>query len=988
MLELVFFQGSNRGKVVPLTFQKAWFGRQPTCDFVLDGDDISRVHFGIVKRGIYNVLIDDTSTNGTFVNRVLAKEVTLCAGDQINAGTHVILVREASAAQLGFRFVAEWKAGEGGVQVFQRNTIMLGRQNICQVQLNEPSVAAVHAELEHRTEGIWITDQSSGAGVYVNDQRVVRQQLHDGDRIRISPFEITIQLSDEMCVLGVEQAKDEGTARHKLPEMYRDVVKVPEPRAGEAKPSAVIAGLPIWMQDKAPIWVPTSDIKPNRFRSWALVVALLAVLGCAAAAWGARWHAFYSPGPLSKFHAAGTEQFAQMVDAFQVHSQCAACHPGFAGVPKDACQKCHADVLPAKIQAAAMHERKGVACVNCHSEHRGLNVDIERNVGGGCQASGCHVTVHEKQKSVAGKSRPKLEVVIPLAVAFEAKFEAKVEGAEKTPDGSMHTKHIAVLGDCAGCHTDGDPKIKVARETMRMRCLGCHGFGPEATLRERCYSCHFEHVTATAQQALTKLQFPDTALARASIGESSDWSGLLLTLVALGSAPLLYFGAMAVNFRFEHRSASARTIASLTAPRTPASAGGTQTPERKIVASKALREFLEPKPADNQTPGGNLRPLIDLDLCVGCAACVHACPFGVLEIVGEKAIAARLNDCTGYAACAAECPTEAIQLVSGGAMQTMELPVYGPTLETNVPGLFLAGEVTGKALIKVAINQGKTVVESILKNRPAPGAGYDVIVIGAGPAGISTALAALNEGLKVLVLEQGTVGNTIRSYPRQKFVMAEPVMIPVYGPLYMEDSSKESLLERWEEIIATTGLEIQQEEKVLRVTRNAGEFLVKTPKGEYSGSRVVLAIGRRGSPRKLGLPSEDSTKVTYNLLDAEAYHGKAICVVGGGDSGIEAANGLARPDLENRVWLVHRGQNFSAAKPRNQKKIQKLMDEGRIKPFFNAAVIEIGDRSIKVKSSETVEEIENDFLFVMVGGENPKKFLSDCGIEFSERSLS
>ena len=211
-----------------------------------------------------------------------------------------------------------------------------------------------------------------------------------------------------------------------------------------------------------------------------------------------------------------------------------------------------------------------------------------------------------------------------------------------------------------------------------------------------------------------------------------------------------------------------------------------------------------------------------------------------------------------------------------------------------------------------------------------------MIVVGAGPAGISAALAAKSEGLKVLILEQGTRANTIRNYPRQKFVMAEPVMIPVYGQLWMEDTSKETLLERWQEIIASTGLTIQEEEKVLGVVQNAGRFLVRSTKGEYEGARVVLAIGKRGSPRKLAVPGEDSSKVAFSLLDADAYRGQAICIVGGGDSGIEAANGLARQDLENRVWLIHRAEDFKLAKPRNQKKIQEstLWIRSRVTPLL------------------------------------------------------
>jgi putative YpdA family bacillithiol system oxidoreductase len=608
-------------------------------------------------------------------------------------------------------------------------------------------------------------------------------------------------------------------------------------------------------------------------------------------------------------------------------------------------------------------------------------------------SAGCHVTIHEKLQAVAGANRPKLEKPVPVAAAFAAHFE----DFSAKPDDAMHKKHFEAFGnaDCKSCHDSDapeplDPKkpkpaadLAKARHDMRLKCLGCHGFGPQATLRARCYSCHFEHNTDPSSFLAA---VPLVAASADRAGLSGYGPGMLLLLATVGAVPVLYFGVMIAGYRLEHWSFSGKVLAFLRERKIVQPPPAPPKPARELQVSAAPKTG-ETKPPENSTPGGNKRPRIDLDLCVGCGTCVHVCPFNVLEIVNEKAIAARLDDCTGYAACAAECPTEAITLVDGGPMQTVELPVYGPSLETNVPGLFLAGEVTGKALIKVAINQGKTVVESIMKDRPMPSDGYDVIVVGAGPGGVSTGLAAEIEGLKALVLEQGTVANTVRNYPRQKFIMAEPVMIPVYGPLHMEDSSKETLLEKWEEIIQTTGLKIQQEERVLKVVKAADRFLVTTTKGEYKGARVVIAIGRRGTPRKLRVPGEDSAKVTYNLSDAEAYRGKAICVVGAGDSGIEAANGLARASLQNRVWLVNRTDNVSRAKPRNQKKLQKALDEGRITMFINAAVTEIGGNTVTVKTSESVEVVENDFVFVMVGGESPKDFLTQCGIEFSQRPL-
>jgi thioredoxin reductase (NADPH) len=962
MLELNFTEGGQRGKAIRLNFEKAWFGRQATCDFVLQGDDLSRLHFCIERRDEDYVLIDNKSTNGTFVNSVRTTVATLRPGDDISAGSNRMQVREVPAhSRIQFRFVIERQNVEGAVQLVEQESVLLGRKSICPIQLNDPAVASVHAQLEHRADGVWITDESSGAGVYVNGQRVVNQQLRQGDVVTIRPFDISIWLSEEMCVLVIQDPTPESQRLpENLPVNYRNAV-VPPARAdgGQAKPSAAISALPHWMQAKAPIWVPTSDILPNRFRAVMLGISLLAVLGWAAVAFAAKWTSAYSPGPLTEAHAA---------------FGCESCHSSFTGVADASCQSCHADQ-----KVSAIHQQKKVGCANCHSEHRGAKFDIARDVGSGCQAAGCHVTVHAVARlRLAGKAAPEPGLKVPAAVALAAHFEA---------GDAMHDKHANLKAACAACHSEGDPSLLAADakdpavrtnelRDIRMRCLGCHGFGPEATLRERCYSCHLEHPTKDAK-VLSVLRFPGASTARVQTAQSGP-NGVLVFLGALAVVPLFVIGAAAGGLRLNQGRLRAEAEKRL---RSAPTAIPVPTP------AAAAPSVAEPKPTDNQAPGGNLRPRIDLDLCVGCGTCVHVCPFNVLEIVNEKAIAARLGDCTGFAACAAECPTEAIVLVAGGAMQTVELPIYDASLETNVPGLYLAGEVTGKALIKVAINQGKQVVDSILKNRPAPGAQYDVIVVGAGPAGTSTALAALSEGLKVLVLEQGTQANTIRNYPRQKFVMAEPVMIPVYGPLWMEDSSKESLLERWQQIIASTGLSVQEGEKVLRVVQKSDRFQVQSTKGEYEAARVVMAIGKRGSPRKLGAPGEDSSKVAYNLLDADAYRGTAICIVGGGDSGIEAACGLSRLDLENRVWLVHRTDAFSQAKPRNQKKIKKSMDEGRVKTFFDSSLVEIRERCVVVKTPQGDQEIDNDFVFVMVGGESPKKFLNECGIEFSQRPL-
>lgn len=961
MLELEITHGSQTGETIRLTFETAWFGRQPNCDFVLRDEGVSRVHFSIVKRGHDYILIDNKSTNGTYVNHVRTSAVTLRPGFLIAAGDCQIQVRES--AVMPFRFVVE-KApdqvgGQREAQVFEQTSVLLGRKSLCQVQLSELSVSPVHAELEAGPDGVFISDQSSGAGVHVNGQRVVRQQLRDKDRIAIRPYLIAVTLKPELCVLRILRLDAAEAAPETPAQVSAKAAK------GPAKPSDTIAALPDWQREKAPIYIPSSDILPNRFRNYFLLFSLAAVLGGTAYAWVGKKETL-RPGPVITAHEA-------------IEGDCASCHTGFASTKSEQCQVCHAG-----FEGQKAHVAVNLGCAGCHTDHKGASFDFARSIGATCQSAGCHSVLHAKAKEKAADKDA-------VTARFEASFLGEDKGAFTLVDkvlkvttapknSKMHALHAAKEAQCELCHAEDDPSPRnaavdaggektagVARIARRERCLLCHGFGPEKTLQARCIGCHFEHpaepdkrdrfVTAAAEPLLP-------------VDPGGDRRGPLAFLLgAFFVLPVLYVSGTMVRQRLDSRRALARV----------------QSAPREAVAPAPPKETA---PAAAPVTLSLLRPKIDLDACVGCASCVHACPFNVLEMVDEKAKAVRMDDCTGYAACVAECPTEAIILVDDGVRRTQELPVYDDKFETNVPGMYLAGEVTGKALIKNAINNGRHVVEAILAKMTPHEAAYDVIVVGAGPAGTSAALAAKEAKLRVLVLEQGTMANTISSYPRQKFVMAEPVMIPLVGPLWMQDASKEELLERWQQIVTGTGLVINTEEKVLAVSGEAGAFTVKSSKGEYTGARVVIAIGRRGSPRKLGVPGEDMSKVAYSLLDAEAYQGKSICIVGGGDSGIEAANGLSRPDLKNRVYIVHRSADFSSAKVRNQKKIKKNIDAGLIAATFSSGIIEIKETTVIVKTPQGPVEIPNDYVFVMAGGENPKKFLASCGIEFAQRSLA
>ncbi len=396
-----------------------------------------------------------------------------------------------------------------------------------------------------------------------------------------------------------------------------------------------------------------------------------------------------------------------------------------------------------------------------------------------------------------------------------------------------------------------------------------------------------------------------------------------------------------------------------------------------------------------------VQPVINASLCVGCASCVHACPeTGTLEMAGGKAILAHPERCTGHAKCAEVCPTNAIALSAGGVLQTLRVPRVKENFETNIPGVFIVGELGGMGLIKSAINEGRLVME-YLKPRLATeeasshakdsslAAHFDVAIVGAGPAGLSASLAAQQYGLRYITLEQSEIASTIRQYPRHKFLMAEPIEMPLYGSLYISDGTKEALLGVWESIIANTGVRVNTNEGVQSIRRNGAGFHVCTPKGEYHARFVVLAMGRRGTPRKLSVPGENLAKVAYRLIEAESYSNSDMLVVGGGDSALEAALALSRSGT-NRVTLSYRGESFLRARERNRQQIQSAQADGKIAVQLNSQVQEIRPDSVVLQAANagTHAEIPNQYVFISIGGESPDEFLQKTGIEIVEKAIT
>ncbi len=408
-----------------------------------------------------------------------------------------------------------------------------------------------------------------------------------------------------------------------------------------------------------------------------------------------------------------------------------------------------------------------------------------------------------------------------------------------------------------------------------------------------------------------------------------------------------------------------------------------------VLHKKRQSARMEAMYREAQAVGRN-RPLLqhpqfDLSKCVGCAVCTRVCPEGdVLGLIDGKVAIINGSRCIGIGECARECPVGGITIGLGDISTREDIPQLSEDKETNIPGIYIAGELGGMALIRNAVDQGTRVIDAILKKYSDNGGQIHIGIIGAGPAGLTAALRCVEKKIPYTIIDQQSAGGTILHYPRQKLTMVQPVNLPLFGKLDKGEYTKEELLDIWHNLIEKFGIDVKTGYHLQKISGRLNEFTIHTSVDEISCTHVILALGRRGTPRKLKVPGEELPKVMYKLLDAATYTNKNILVVGGGDSAVEAAIGLAN-QKGNKVTISYRKDGFFRIKKRNEDHLNDLLKRNELKVVFNSNVKEIKDDSVVLLTDSGDKTLANDFVFIFAGGLLPFKLMQDIGIKFGEK---
>jgi thioredoxin reductase (NADPH) len=761
-------------------------------------------------------------------------------------------------------------------------------------------------------------------------------------------------------------------------------------------------------------WHPTFDLA-RLWRMSYFVWGTLLTAGLAVAA-ALAYSSAYAPRPLSAAHfeSLSAASLSQRNLAAQSNSNaCTTCHTPAAGM-LDQCIACHQTRATATKTGFAPavyikgHEEQKLGCLDCHVEHMGPQNEAGLLHYGLCY--NCHNGIYQLKQ--AGQER-QLGDVLPIphggVVGFvkvkDKGFSPEYWGLtlskwnqivtrwkKKNPQKNFQTADYFSKGDskqqfhnlhmegfdqpglCATCHFNqqGERDIESAyglHEAPKQSCNKCHAEPQAATGQvrglARCDTCHQQHgrtsqlvtlapeTEADIQKYLAALnpkaktveafnlkeRVGSASVLRQSVDSPNwrnfgalPWYGWLALLAALPLSGLLFVAADSLRRKYAKPPAADKTNA----------------------APKTALVKLTPSQQKQKDEGPLFpRPVIDPLLCIGCHACVEACPHDVLAITADG-VAAPVNtdQCMEDTSCQVECPTSpkaCVVVNTSKIIPDRQVPKRDQQFMTNVPGIYLIGDVSGVPLIKNAINEGAQVIEAVkaelAQEKSASKADYDVVIIGMGPAGLSATISAKLQGLRYLALEQDQVAATIQNtYGKGKFVFYKPDTVEVRGSLPLfpdvqkkEGNFKEPMLQGWQAALQREAVQINERESCKDIQREEGHFRIQTEKGTlkqpaaYTVRKVVLAIGNRGTPMMLKVSGEDlkmqmqrlgrfcdscgtasrgdqafcakcgnklpvltveESKVQYKLGDPKEYFGKRCTVVGAGNSAIEVAVAL------------------------------------------------------------------------------------------------
>ena len=680
------------------------------------------------------------------------------------------------------------------------------------------------------------------------------------------------------------------------------------------------AGRPVGRRRTAPRAEETSDVRRFRGVLAAAVAAALAVLGAVVATVDPATER--APGPVSAPH--------------ERAATCASCHGGADG---------EAVVAPASMSAR---------CVSCHGPHPSTRPGHRRLASAGeLPCTSCHAA-HGGYGGV---------MVEPdgTVLRFGPGAAEPVDGLRAPPTPSeVERVPVVPVERCARCHqadASTDPIVRCLladqRELGATRPTVCfdehqafawEGFsqGQGVYARSRLW--------AAARQAVAAAPVAPSAPPR----ERSAWGWLGVAAVA----GMVAFGLARGLARLRRRRRAGVPAAS--------------------VAPPEIRRL----------------PQIDTSTCIGCHACVDACPYDVLEVRRFVAVVVRPDDCCGLTLCEQRCPNGSLRITDGAPIE--DRPRVDDALQSlDTPGLYVAGDLTGLPLIRNAINQGARAARAAIASLRAEGAStddpalLDLVVVGSGPAGLSASLGAAEAGLRTITLEQGSVAESIRSFPRGKLVFDQPLSLPLEGELWLRESTKEELLGQWRRIIRARRLPIEEGVRVTAVRSIPGaggprfELEGQTTAGprRWRARRVILALGRRGTPRKLdvAIPEACSARVSYSMADARSFAGKRVLVVGLGDVAMEAAIALGRQP-GTTVTVSYRGTEFRRGKGRNIAQVQRLAAAGRIELRLGTEVARVDEQGVELRGADGVIAVPWDAMLVMIGSLPPWGFLESAGV--------